>query len=172
MPDYAIIFCQIVLINTLIQCFDASFGILFQAIGRIKENHIMGGSIYLLVLPVSYLFVKFGSSPEVVFYIQLIATIIVSFGIKLYLLIRIAGLKANDYFNRIILPVVRVTIFAVVVPFLIRINMTEGYVRFILALISSILSVSVSVYFFGIDKMTRKKITVFIMSGIKHKSIE
>ena len=152
-PEHSIIFCQLVLINTLIQCFD--IGIVFTAIGRIKENQFIGGLIYLLILPVSYVFLKLGYSPEIVFYVQIAATVFVIFGVNLFLLKRIANINPTFYFKQLIIPVLKVTIIACVFPFLIRVIMNEGVERFIYVIILSILSVILTVYLLGMDNSTR-----------------
>ena len=41
MPDYTVSFCRLILVFSLIQTFDLSFGIVFQSIGRVKENQIL-----------------------------------------------------------------------------------------------------------------------------------
>jgi len=165
-PDYAIVFCQMVLINTLIQCFDASFGIVFQAIGKIKENQILAGLTYLFVLPIAYVLLKNGYAPEIVFYVQIAATIVVAFFVKIYLLVKIAGISASYYYKSLIVPVLKVTSVSIILPILLKTNMEEGLFRFFsIGFISSV-SVLLSVYFIGTDSKTRLKINAIINNRI------
>ena len=157
-PVYAVLFCQLILINTLIQSFDASFGIVFQAMGRIKETQLLGTLIYLLVLPISYLFLKMGYQAEVTFYIQIVATIFVSFGVKIYLLSKIADITPLYYANRLFLPVLKVTMVGLIFPIIIRNNMSDTYVRFFIVSFSSCVSLIISIYFLGINREDRIKI--------------
>lgn len=155
-PERSVIFCQLLLINSLIQCLD--IGIVFTAIGRIKENQFIGGLIYLLILPISYFLLRFGSSPEVVFYVQISATILVVFGVNLYLLKKIADIKPTLYLKQLFLPVLKVLFVASILPILIRLFMTEGLDRFIYLLVTSSLSVVVTVYFIGMNQSMRLNI--------------
>jgi len=163
-PEYTILFCQLILINSLIQTFDASFAMVFQAIGKIKENQIMASSVYLLVLPISYLMLKLGYLPEITFYIQIFATIIVSFFVKVYLLVKIVKIHILEYLNRLIFPVLKVSLASIILPFLLKNNMNEGLMRFILVGILSIVSVTFSVYYLGINKEMRIKIHSILIS--------
>lgn len=165
-PDYAIIFCQLVLINSLIQCFDGSFGMVFQAIGKIKENQLLGGLTYLFVLPTSYVLLKNGNPPETIFYVQIIATIIVAFVIKLYLLIKIAGIPASYYYRSLILPVAKVTAVSIILPILFKENMAEGIVRLFTIGLTSSFSIIFTIYFIGIDTETKIRLKSIIRSRI------
>jgi O-antigen/teichoic acid export membrane protein len=161
-PDYAVLFCQLVLINTLIQCFDSSFTIVFQATGRIKENYLLSGSLYLLVLPISYILLKLDYPPQSVFWVQIVMTTIVAFGVKFYLMKKLVGMITSNYFNQLILPVLKVGLLSIVLPILIRTNMPEGYMRFFVVSIVSIFSTSCTVYYIGLDKKVRVKIRTVI----------
>jgi len=163
-PEHSIYFCQLILINTLIQCFD--IGIVFTAIGRIKENQFIGGLIYLLILPVSYVFLKSGSSPETVFYIQIAATVFVVFGINLYLLNKIASIHPLYYLKQLLFPVIKVSIVACSFPLLIRFVMAEGVDRFVCTIIISMISVILSVYLIGMNKNIRQKLLNMIVSKL------
>jgi hypothetical protein len=152
-PEYSVFFCQLVLINSLIQCFD--IGIVFTAIGKIKENQFIGGFVYLLILPISYYLLKLGNSPEIIFYVQISATIFVVFGVNIYLLNKIADIRPMQYFKQLFIPVMKVLIVACVIPILIRIFMDEGFERLVLLLITSSLSVILTVYFIGMNHNMR-----------------
>ena len=165
-PDYTIVFCQLILINTLIQCFDASFGMIFQAIGKIKENQLFSGGAYLLVLPISYILLKLGSPPQTIFYVQIAATIFVAFIVKIFLLQKLADIPIADYSQRLIFPILKVTAIAVIPPILIRINMAEGIWRLLLVSYMSFISIALSAYYIGMNKPTRIKINNIIWTKI------
>jgi Na+-driven multidrug efflux pump len=156
-PSYAVLFCQLTIVNTLIFNFDISFAVVFQAINRIKENQLMSCIVYLFVLPVSYFLLKIGYRAEVIFYIQIIATFIVSFVVKIYLLVKICKWKIREYFDRLLWPVIKVSLAAIVIPLFLRINLDEGLLRFFLLMFVSVISISTSVYFLGLNKSTRAK---------------
>jgi O-antigen/teichoic acid export membrane protein len=168
-PNYTIFFCQLILINTLILNFDMSISAIFQAIGRIKENQIMSSVTYLLVLPISYFLLKNRYGPEVTFFVQIVATIIVAFIVKLILLVEIINMKVVEYFRRLILPSIKVTLVTLILPVLIRLTMPEGILRLILVTFISILSVILSTYYLGMNKSTQLRVNSIIASRLnKH----
>lgn len=157
-PAYTILFCQLILINALIQSFDTSFGMIFQAVGKIKENQLLSGATYFLVLPISYLFLKFNYKPQIVFYIQIVSTVLVAFVVKIYLLRKIVNISFLEYSKNLLFPVFKVFSVAIIFPLLIRYNMPEGISRFIIVLLVSFLSVITAVFCLGIKKSTRYKV--------------
>jgi len=152
-PEYSIYFCQLVLINTLIQCFDV--GIVFTALGKIKQNQLIGGLIYLLIVPVSYIFLKLGYLPETVFYVQISATIFVVFGVNVYLLKIIGNIQPMFYIKKLLLPAVKVGLIACALPIFVKFIMPDGVERLIYILSTSSLSIIITVYFIGMNKNTR-----------------
>jgi len=163
-PDYTVLFCQLVLTNLLLQCFDTSFAMAFQAIGRIKENQILSGGTYLILLPIAYILLKLGYPPQTVFYVQIAGTIIVAFIVKVLLLRKLVGIPILDYFHRLILPVFKVSAIAVILPIFIRFSMSEGIWRLLMVGFASFTSVAISTYYLGLNKATRIKIQKFIFS--------
>lgn len=120
-PTWTVDFCKLILIFSLIQTFDMSFGVFFQAIGKVKENQILSGGVYLLVLPFSYiLFSLYDLEPIVVFYIQLVAVVVVSLIAKVLLLRKIAGISYSDLLNNIFYPVSKVLLSLVSWVFLMK----------------------------------------------------
>ena len=142
----------------MIQCFDASFGMIFQAIGRIKENQLFSGMTYFLVLPISYFFLKFNYEPEIVFYIQIVSTLLVAFVVKIFLLKKIINISFSEYSKRLFFPVFKVTSIAIILPVILRFNLPDGMLRFVIVLFLSVLSVLISVFYLGIKKPIRVKV--------------
>ena len=155
-PEYTVIFCRLMLIITLIHTLDIS--IVFSARGRIKENQFYGGLVYLLIVPTSYIFLSNGFSPEIVFYIQIVATLIVDFWVNLYLAKKIADISPDIYFRQLLLPILKVLLLAFPIPILLRFTLQEGFFRLILCTGISILSLLTAVYFVGIDKRIKEMI--------------
>lgn len=75
-PDYTVLFTRLILIDVMIESISYPLGTGIQATGKIKWYQIIVGSIYLLNLPISLIFLKFGYPPEIVFYISICITFI------------------------------------------------------------------------------------------------
>ena len=70
-PEYTVLFCRLVLINTLIDCISGPLMTAAQATGRIKKYQTAVGGLLLLILPISYLFLKNEFPPEITLYVSI-----------------------------------------------------------------------------------------------------
>lgn len=165
-PDYAIIFIKLTLIYSLITVFDTSLYYVFNAMGRIKENAIISPFISFWVIPISYVLFKYGYSPVILFYVLIVKAVILSFIVKPILLYRYAGYKMKDIVE-IFFPCIIVTLFSFIFPVLTIYYLEPGWTRIIIVGIISVLSVGISVLYFGIEKEMRRKVFIFTLSKIK-----
>lgn len=74
-PDYTIVFTQLVLIEGLIDSVSGSAICPALATGKIKKFYIVTGNLYILSLPIAYIFLKLGCEPT--------STMLVSIGISI-----------------------------------------------------------------------------------------
>ena len=164
-PEWAVKFCQLILIMTLIQSFDLSFAIVFQAMGDIKLNQILSGSTYMLVLPFSYFIISFYNlPPTAVFYVQIASVIVVSFLVKTYLLRKIAKIPILYLLSDFFLPVAKVLIFVIFFSCLLYISDQ----KFLITISFSILIILVAVFYLDMDRSMRNKF-IFLLKKKLHR---
>ncbi len=75
-PDYAVLFCQLSIINSWISIIYRPIVVAISATGNVKQISIINGSIYLLVIPLSYIFLKYGGGPVVPFILNIILLLV------------------------------------------------------------------------------------------------
>ena len=75
-PNYAVIFTQLVLINSILESYTHTIGATIQATGNIKKYQVIVGGILLLNMPISYVFLKLGNEPYFVMLISIVLTVI------------------------------------------------------------------------------------------------
>lgn len=96
-PEYAIIFTQLVLINGLI---DASTGPTIApalATGNIKKFYLYVGTLYILNLPISYFFLKLGFDAPSTMIVSIVLSFIAVF-VRAYLLKKLVFFPFKDFF--------------------------------------------------------------------------
>lgn len=165
-PDWAVEFCRLILVFTLIQTFDMSFGIVFQALEKIKLNQILSGGVYLLVLPIYIVLEKLNIANEVtVLYVQICAGLIVSFVVKVYLLRKYLGVSILEYMIKVIFPIFKV-LFLLLILVLIIYYFNFHY---IINLILLPLTIMTLVLYIDVDIDTRKKIFLKIQTKLTRK---
>ena len=164
-PDYALIFVQLVLIDALVTVFDSSLYMVFNAMGRLKENATISPIFGFIVLPISYLLFKLGYPPQIILFVQIVKSTIMSLIVKPILLYKYANYNLKD-FVKIFFPCIVVTILAILPPLFCHRAITVGWERLIIVGLVSVTSVTVSVFFIGINKTTRKKTINLIKNKI------
>ena len=81
-PDYTAIFAILILINALIDTVSGPLMTAVAATGKIRVYQLVIGGLSMLILPVSYLFFKFGYPPESTFIVS-ISIAVVAFVFRL-----------------------------------------------------------------------------------------
>lgn len=84
-PDYTLIFTQLTLIMMLVRALSRPMIIAQNATGNVRNFQLTIGSIIMLNLPLSYIFLKLGFSAEIVVIIALIIEIIALF-VRIFML--------------------------------------------------------------------------------------
>lgn len=155
-PDYTVIFSRLVLINLLIASLSEPLVTAAQASGKIKIYQITVGGLLLLILPVSYVFLKNGFPPQSTLYITIFFTILVLFA-RLSIVRNLISLSIRRFLIDVIFPVSVITVLALIIPLSIFNFMHPGIIRFLIIVFTSGICVLISVYFFGIG-LSEKKI--------------
>ncbi len=164
-PDYAAIFLQLTLINGLASIFDTSLYSVFIAMGRLKENAIISPLVSIWVIPIAYVLYTLGYSPTTIFYLQIVKSFILSFIIKPILLRKYANYEMKD-FIKVFLPCLVVTFISILPVYYINLKIEEGWVRFIFAGVVSVISVTASVFVFGLNAVERKKVLSIVTDKV------
>lgn len=162
-PQHAVLFVQLALINSLVSTLDTGSLIALQAVGRLKENSLVGSaSVLLFILPLSFVLFRLGFSPNVLYYNMILSSFLFTFGVRPFLLYKIAGMSFSNYYAQVVVPVLRVTVISSVAPVLLSLYLADNVVRFFVVSIVSILSVAVSVWLLGMDRETKKALLVML----------
>lgn len=161
-PDYTIIFTQLVLINVLIDCISGPLMTAAQASGKIKIYQGVVGGLLILNLPASFLFLKCGYSPEITLYVSIGISIIALF-VRLKIISPLVKLSILSYLKEVLFRVFPVSIIAMIFPIIIKSFLHEGFTRLVITGFTSLLFVGITIYFVGL----RKKEQVFLKGKLK-----
>ncbi len=166
-PEYTVIFLQLIVIQSLFQVFDTSFYTALYAMGRLKENALVSPTIGLLRFPLIYFLFKIGCSPVALSWASLATYILLGLVIKPILIVKIAKYSWKNIIG-VFVPCLRVTVIALILAFgsdyVCDSSSLLGFFVEGMVLIGCILGV---VYYCGIEKDTRKKICSLVINKIK-----
>lgn len=166
-PDYTVIFLQLIVIQSLFQVFDTSFFTALYAKGQLKENALISPVFGFLQFPVVYFLFKWGFSPVALSWASLICYAILGIYIKPMLIIKVVNYSWRDIWG-VFRPCLFVTIAALPIPIVLSYiyNCDNSIVLSIILLFVSLLSVFFSVWFLGLDKEMKIQILQFIKARI------
>lgn len=150
-PENTVIFLRIMICISLIFTLSNPLMIANQATGKVKKYQIICGSIQLMILPISYVFLKLDFPAYSVFIVHFITELITQC-VRMILLKPLIGLRVKDYLYNVYSRVILVVTISIIIPLTIYLNMDNTVIRFFLVCIVSVLSVSIVAYSLGLSK--------------------
>lgn len=156
-PDNTISFTLITLLMGLILSIKSSRVSAIHATGNIKLTNISVGLILCSSFPLVYLALKLGYGPDSALILSLMVTILAEL-VAVLVLRKYIVFSISDYFIKVYLRCLLVATISAIIPVVIHNNMSEGLLRFVLVVLSSIISTTICVLYVGVDKAIRKQI--------------
>lgn len=160
-PPFAPVFCQIMLLASILRTTNILLNIAISATGIIRRVSFYSGSISLLQLPLIYVILKNGGGPEWCYLTSLIGILIVTIIDVTILRIQISEIRVLTIIKPYILSLAIVATFSLI-PFALTHILKESFYRLILSYILYSVPLAVFTYCFVLDKETKTKIRNFI----------
>lgn len=165
-PEYSVIFLQLIIIQSLFAVFDTSFYTALYAKGRLRENALISPLMGFIQFPVVYILFKMGYSPVVLSYAGIITYALLGIIIKPMLVYKIANYTLKDILS-VFIPCLKVVLFAVPLPVICKYYLDDSPLSYIIVIFVSLFFVLISIWIFGINKDVRKKILFNVKKRIK-----
>lgn len=150
-PDYSSIFTILVLIIILIDCVSGPLMTAIQATGKIKVYQAVVGSLLTLILPISYILLKQGYSPEVTLYVNIVISII-ALSFRLYLVWKLLDFPVIRFLREIVLKNIIIVLISISIPLFIRHYMNENVIRLIIIILVTMICNLTVFYLIGLQK--------------------
>ena len=165
-PDYTIVFLQIVIIQSLFQVFDTSFYTALYAKGRLKENALVSPLILYLAFPMIYFLFKVGYSPVALSWAYLVCFALIGMIVKPILIVQIANYNWKGIVA-VFGSCTIVSIVSVIPSYLIDKAIDSSTIAgFFIEAVLIVLVVCAASFVFGIDKSMRDTLKNMIDSKI------
>lgn len=167
-PAYAVVFCQLSLINNLVGILFRSIAFSIHATGKMRRISFINGTIFLLVIPVSYFLLRAGFSPVTPFVVNIVLLLFGSasnlYTLKLY----VPAFSVREFLCRVVRVCLITVATASVVPVIVHMELEEGWVRFFIVSLVSLATTALSVYYIALGKRSREKVVQAVFRKIKH----
>lgn len=165
-PEETVFLTRIILIQTLITSMTRSVVMGLHATGKMKMPNLLSGSILLLSVPLSYLLFMSGISLHIVIVITLLPWLAESF-IDLSLLKNYVGISRRKYYSHSFVFVAIIGIISFIPLAIINTQMSEGWPRFMVSTLVSVVVTGYLVYRFGFTAHMRHMIRDKVYSILK-----
>jgi O-antigen/teichoic acid export membrane protein len=155
-PEYAVQFCQLTIVNNWVSMLFRPIVFGIYATGNARRISIINGSIYILVLPVSYLFLKNGGSPIIPFVWNIILLAVGHLCFSLTTLKRyVPTFTIRHFLYSSFLKCSLVVGASLLISYAIRQSMTEGMGRLLVNSVVLIVVVCLMFYYICLNKDNR-----------------
>lgn len=167
-PEYAVLFCRLVIIRRLIGQLTSTFVTSIGAVGNIKNDSIVNAIIMGLALPISYVCYVLGF-PIYSMYLVLIIMVCLMGVTDLYYMHKQCGLSISQFINDIILPCSIISIITFLVGIGLYQVMSPGLLRVLCIMIACWLACIITTYTIGMSSNERRIINGILFNKLKSK---
>jgi len=162
-PRYSVIFTQLAIICGLVDSVGGSAICPALATGRIKTFYLITGGLFILTLPVSYVFLRLGYSPESTMIVTIVISVITMVA-RAIILVDLISLKLKDYLF-LIAKLWGTTLIIGIITYLSESVVSNNLVALIVSLVVSSLLHILIYYLFVCSKHDR----IMIINIVKEK---
>lgn len=156
-PDYTSTFIKITIFTCFITYSNSMLLKANVAIGKVREVSLYMIPASLIHLPIVYLVLKLGWHPAAVYWVGSIPAIMRMF-IDLFILCSNTDFPAIQYLLKVFGKNLVIVAIAMVIPYIIKMQMDAGWLRFIVVGFSSVLSTITFMWILGLNKTTREMV--------------
>ena len=165
-PSDTKIFVIIILVTYLMETFHLASLMSYHAIGKIKLGNIVGGTIMILALPLSYVVLKFGAPAYSVF-IVIFAMNLTQMFWGWIVVHRYVPFSYEHLIKKVYYPTVVITILSVIIPVCIVKTLQPGLGRLILLTICVESVILISTYIIALNAEERQTARSFIKNKLQ-----
>ncbi len=161
-PEYTDVFILLLLCITILEAMANPFVVSAAATGRVKVYQSVIGCLMLCIVPLSYVFLRLGGSPYMVFVAHIIVAII-AFIVRLLILRPMIRMPIRSYVVRVIVPCVEVFVLVSSIAIVLYFFYTTGVSQTLISMIISFIASVIIIYFIGLSKSEK----TFLIEKIK-----
>lgn len=165
-PEYTALFVRLVIINALLDSFNGPMTAATLATGKIIHYQIVTSFFMLLNMPISYICLKYGYSPDVTMVISIIISFVLVF-VRMILLRKLIYFKYRTYFSEVLMPIFRTSVVAFFLSYVFRKILFDYAVVPILMIMAGCTCSLLAIIFGGLKNSERNRILNLLMKIYK-----
>lgn len=163
-PNYTPLFLRLILLTTWINSVANPLIISVKATGQIWRYESVVAVIMLLILPISYVFLKIGFNAYIVFIVHLSMEIIAQIA-RIVITSKLVKFSICEYVNEVLIRILIVVVLSTIIPFACYQTMLDSWVRFISVSAVCFISSAIVIFLAGLSNEEK----LFVKNKIKQK---
>lgn len=156
-PEHTSNFVILVMIFTMCESLSNPLITIMLATGQIRNYQIIVGGLQMLNIPLSYIFLKLGGIPETVLIVAIFLSLVCLIA-RLTMLKKMISLSFLDYCSRVLIPVIKVSIIASIIPVLLSHNLENNFINLCINCIIACTCSIITICFVGCNSNERNLI--------------
>ncbi len=166
LPEYVVPFVRLIIIISAVEGIATPLMTVAHATGRIALYQSTVGTATILIIPISYVFLKMDFSPISVFIVSLVVAIICLF-MRLWIVHYLVKFPFIKYTKNVFGRAFYTTIAATAIPLMVHKLLGDTTTDLFISIMVCCLSASAVIYFIGMERDEQKYVKRFIMSKVK-----
>lgn len=164
-PDYTVSFTVLMLIIMVISSLNTPLSQVVHATGKMKNYQIGTSFVVCAILPIAWLVLKMGGSPNTVYFVSL-GMMIINQIVCMILLKKVFPYDITDYLKRVILPCIIVTLTSTILPVALHYLLLPSFWRMCVVAIVGVGCTILFSYILALNGYEKKMIKTFIQKVI------
>lgn len=165
-PEHTVAFVRLILVIVTIDSIGGPLYCAQQATGKIRNFQLITGILMLMILPVSYIALKFGAEAEAVYIVYISILSIVQL-ISIVLINRMIKMPLIGFLKEVGLKIMFVVVTSIILPLTVYHYFSNGTTAFFIVCITCVISTVISIYFCGLSQKERSLVNSKIIKSIK-----
>jgi O-antigen/teichoic acid export membrane protein len=157
-PEYTVLFTRLIMVNVLVNSISYPVVTMAMATGKIKIYDLVLGSIQIISFITAWIILSMGAAVYSVFILSICVDIMMFFA-RLLLTKRLVAFSIREFMKKTVFPVCVVSVLSSVLPVLMVMFFNQSLLRLAATVLTSVLSLCMFGYFFGLDDDERHYIT-------------
>lgn len=153
-PEHTTYFTRLMLIFILSESISQPLVTSMFATGRIRNYQIIVGGIQMMIFPLSYLALYWGTIPEMTMYITIVISQLCLYS-RLVMLKGMIGLPIAKYIKKVYLNILCVSVAAILLPCMAYYSLPTSFLRFLLVSAICIINTLLSIFYIGCSSKER-----------------
>lgn len=166
-PNHAAAFIIITLATSFTSNLHSAISNLVHATGKMKRFQLVSSIIKLSSVVFAFVSLKIGSSAEFALIIVMIVDIIAHI-VSCFIVSKITFFPLRKYFDIVIIPIFTIVVLSTFIPLIPRFFMSEGWLRLITTTLCSIISISITLFLWGLNS-SEKQMFLNLIQNLRTK---